>query len=282
MINRPTAELFGRQPGYDYAGSNVHTATGNYTQYAVDLDGSLSWSRTYNSLDATVTPLGRGWTPAFSAHITALADGSARYHGDDGRILTFAADSSGSYRRPRDIDADLVPLTAGGWSLRFRTGESWLLDTAGRLCERAREGHRVVPSRDADGRIATVAHSAGWSLTFSYDGAGRLVTVRAGDGRAIYYGYAAPGLLASVTAIDGAVTRYEHGAGSRLSRVIGPSGAQLGAITYGGQGRVQRQVLTGGGSVEPAYDPATGTTTATRFSAGATWTYRHDKGTESR
>ncbi|HZN74592.1 MAG TPA: hypothetical protein VFC00_23235 [Micromonosporaceae bacterium] len=214
-------------------------------------------------------------------NITALGDGSARYHGHNGRILTFAADGCGSYRRPRDLDAGLVPLTAAGWSLRLRTGEGWLFDTAGGLCERAREGHRVVPSRDADGRVATVAHSVGWSLTFSYDGAGWSVTVCAGDGRATYYGYAAAGLPASVTAIDGALTRYGYDAGSRLS----PGHRHLRCAArrryLRRQGRVRRQVLTGGGSVEPAYDPATGTTSATGSPPGRTWTHRHDKGTEN-
>jgi hypothetical protein len=152
LITRPAAELFGRQPGYDFAGSNVLTATGNYTQYAVDLDAAvapLTWGRTYNSLDETVSTFGRGWTPAFSARIAAQADGSVRFHGDDGRVLTFTTDGSGGYHRPQDLDADLVSLAAGGWSLRFRNGETWLFDTDGRLAERTQEGQRVTLGRDA-------------------------------------------------------------------------------------------------------------------------------------
>ncbi len=37
FISRPVAELFGRHPGYGFAGFSVNTAIGNYTTTATDL-----------------------------------------------------------------------------------------------------------------------------------------------------------------------------------------------------------------------------------------------------
>jgi hypothetical protein len=73
FITRPVQELFGRYPGYGFAGIGVNTAIGNFTQQATDLPfpagllGLLNWTRTYNSLSGAVGALGPGWTTAFSA-----------------------------------------------------------------------------------------------------------------------------------------------------------------------------------------------------------------------
>jgi hypothetical protein len=62
-----------------FTGDGVNTATGNYTHSTVDLDfggGLLEWERTYNSLDAGMSPLGRGWTTTLSAHLVENGRGT--------------------------------------------------------------------------------------------------------------------------------------------------------------------------------------------------------------
>jgi hypothetical protein len=79
FVTRPAAELFGAHPSFRFTGDEVNTATGNYTHSTVDLDfggGLLAWERTHNSLDAGTSPLGRGWTTTFSAHLVENGRGT--------------------------------------------------------------------------------------------------------------------------------------------------------------------------------------------------------------
>jgi Domain of unknown function (DUF6531) len=106
IISRPAPELFGRQPGYGFAGFGVSTAIGNYTDTTVDLGfpggllGLLDLRRTYNSLSTAGGALGTGWTASFSLSLVpAAAPSAARagqaaatpvtFNAPDGRVLIF-------------------------------------------------------------------------------------------------------------------------------------------------------------------------------------------------
>src|SRR6266566_3578867 len=153
-ITRGLAELFGRHPGYGFAGSGVSTVIGNYTQTTVDLSfpqgllGLLTWDRTYNSRNTAVGPLGRGWTTTFSAHLTVAPDQAVEFHDEDGRVLTFAPAGSGQFRRAPDLEADLVRDGDGGYALQFTSGTRWLFDGSGRLTGRVWQGQRVTVDHD--------------------------------------------------------------------------------------------------------------------------------------
>ncbi|MET8152444.1 DUF6531 domain-containing protein [Actinoplanes sp. NPDC049668] len=275
IVTRPVAELFGSRPGYGSAGAGVNTATGNFTRNWTDLTaGSLTFRRTYNSLNTADSPLGAGWTTSYSARVTEAEDGSVALHDEDGRVLTFAPDGAGGFRTPQDLEAELTRDAAGLFVLRtFAGDERSYFDAAGLLTQRTREGQRLTVTRDPDARPSKVEHSAGYSLAFTYDADGRLTKVAAGDGRAVGYGYAADDTLATVTATDGADSKYAFDSGL-LRELEDAEGRRLLTNTYD-DGRVTRQDLTSGG-VLFAYDAEAGTTTATATTDRAVTTYQHD------
>ncbi|HEX5495132.1 MAG TPA: DUF6531 domain-containing protein [Mycobacteriales bacterium] len=274
FVTRPVAETFGEHPQFGFAGVGVNTATGNATHTAVDLPASLdllSWSRTYNSLDTGSGPLGRGWTPAFSAHLVPGAGGSVAFHDDDGRVLTFTPNGTG-YRRPPDFDADLT-RQSGGYLLRHRSGLTETFDHDGRLTRRDADGQRITLGYDGRHRLVTVTHSTGATLTLSYHGAGRLGAVTSSDGRKVSFTYAS-GVLDSATGPAG-VTRYRTGSVGRLDQITGPDGRTVLRNHYDRAGRVDEQSSATHGTVRLAYDTARGTTVLTD-PTGARLVYQHD------
>lgn len=111
-ISRPPAELFGRVPGYGFAGFGVSTAIGNYTDTTTDLAfpggllGLLDLIRTYNSLSGTGGALGTGWATWLGVSLTPPPDtgGAVLFNDADGRVLTFTPIPAGGYTRPQGPD----------------------------------------------------------------------------------------------------------------------------------------------------------------------------------
>ncbi|MFU8854865.1 DUF6531 domain-containing protein [Micromonospora sp. SL1-18] len=255
----------------------MNTATGNYTQAAMDLSFSsrlLAWGRTYNSLITESGPLGRGWTTALSAHLVT-GDSGAAFHDDDGRVLTFSSDGSGGYRRPQDLNADLTKAADGTFALRSLSGETWIFDASGRMSERKTEGQSVTFGYDSAGRLASAMHSAGLGLSLSYDADGRLTKAAATDGREVLYEYSADGALASVKRPGGAVTRYATTSDGLITEVLDADGGRVVKNSYDGAGRVSHQDLSGGVGTDFAYDDTAGVTTVTSTSTGTKLTYQH-------
>ena len=278
IITRPVVELFGQHTGYGFAGEGVSTATGNYTRRYADLTfpiALLGWSRTYNSLDDTVGGLGRGWTSTYAARLTPAADGSVRFRDDDGRTLTFTSLTGGGFARPMDLLADLTANADGTFALRYLSGDLWTFDASGRATGRTAEGVSVSFTYDAEDRLTSVAHSAGYRLDLTHDAAGRITRVAASDGRAVGYTYGADGALAAVSGPGFAVS-YTTGSDGRLRSVIDAEERTVLTNTYDGQGRVSHQDFGPGGAVDIAYDADAGTATMTVAATDARVGFQHD------
>jgi RHS repeat-associated protein len=288
LVTRPVDELLGEYPGYGFAGYSVSTAIGNFTHIATDLGfpaallGLLDYARTYNSRGGTGHPLGQGWAASFSARLSAtdkeeLSDttGPVRFHGDDGRVLTFTPIPAGGYQRPQDLAADLTRDDSGFTLDFYDTGAAYRFDLNGRTTGRSQEGHTVSFDYDSAGRLLRATHSAGPRLNFSYDDQGRLTQAAADDGRSAGYAYGADGALATVTGPAGEVSHYTWTQG-RLATFTDPDGNVLADNSYDNQGRVSSQVLPTGGTVEFGYDSATGATTVTSQPTDAVMTFTAD------
>ncbi len=185
FITRPPAEIFGRHPGYGFAGVGVNTAIGNFTQASADLTftssllGLLDWTRTYNPLSGTAGLTGPGWTKAFSSHL-ATGD-QVTFFGDDGRVLPFVPASGGGFTTPQDLDAELTRNADGSFTLTYLSGLVWSFDSTGRLTSRSLEGQTVTFNYDANGLLTGAAHSLGPQLTFSHNAAGQVISATASD-----------------------------------------------------------------------------------------------------
>lgn len=287
-ITRPLAEIYGRHPGYPFAGLGVNTAIGNFTQTAIDLSfpggllGLLDWTRTYNSLSQTAGALGDGWTTAFSARLVPSSQGllhhstgPVTFFDDDGRVLIFNPGADGTFVTPPDLDASLARNPDGSFALAFNNGQQWDFDSTGWLTSRSAEGQQVSLTYDSAGRLTQAGHSSGRQLALTYGAAGQLASVTADDGRTVSYGYAADGGLQSVTSPAGGQATFET-MGGRLSRITDADGCQVVENTFDASGRVAAQGLPGGSTAAFAYDGATGVTTVTYGPGGGTVTLEAD------
>lgn len=282
LLTRPIAELFGRNTGYGFAGQNVSTAIGNYTETDVDLDfpagllGLLDWSRTYNSRSTAGGLLGAGWVTSLSASLSLSQPEQVLFTDTDGRVLTFAADPAGGYTTPQDLTAGLTKNQDGSFTLAFTSGQTWQFDPAGRLTSKSAEGQRVSTEYDGGGQLLRASHSSGITLSFEYDSDGRLSQAQSSDGRSVSYGYATDGTLATVTGAAGGVSRYET-SGGRITSVTAADGNPVVGNTYDDAGLVSTQTFPPGGSAGFTYDPATGVTTVTDQVSGAVRTFQADQ-----
>lgn len=272
---RPEREVRGGLPGYAYAGSGVHTATGNFTRSETDLpmpDALLSWWRTYNSRAAHEGGPAPGWTHALSSWLEPVGPGAAGQdvppdaqepeprteppavvlHDPHGRALTFRRREDGSYERPQDIDADLYDAD-DGWVLRWFHGETWEFGTGGSLLA-LRDDGRSVTLHYEHGRLGRAVHSTGRRLELEYGEAGRLTSVTSDDGRSVRYVHDDGGRLREVRAPGGATTVYASDDEGRITRVTDPDGVVLLANSYDEHGRVARQELAGAGALHFAYE----------------------------
>lgn len=278
IYTRPEHEIFGYLPGYAYAGHHVHTAVGNYVRSETDLpmsDALLTWRRTYNSRKADEDVLGPGWTHSHGARLEFAEPDTVRFHGVNGRVLTFHRRADGSFDRPQDIDADLLAAEDDQFDLRFFHGETWTFDASGRLVELADEGRTATVSHDGD-RLTRVEHSTGQWLALTYDDGGRVAQVTSDDGRSVGYVYDDGGALREVTAPGGVTTRYESDDDRRITRVTDADDVLAVVNAYDAQGRVVRQELAGAGALDFSYDEEHGSTTVTHTPSGAVSRYEHD------
>jgi RHS repeat-associated protein len=298
-ITRPPVEIFGRYPGYGFAGLDVSTAIGNFTQTNFELRfprtllGLLDWQRTYNSHSGAIGALGPGWTTSFSASLVVTpAQGgllhhtaaSVTFHNEDGRILAFAPDASGGYARTQDLKATLARNADGTFALAYNSGEIWSFDTTGRLTGRSLEGQQVTLSYDSQDLLEAAAHSSGRSLAFSYDDNRRLTSVTADDGRAVSFAYGqgtvTDALLQAVTIPGGGTYQLDYagtGQASQVSRITDPDGNLIVANTYDpATSAVTGQEFGSGGGAAFRYDAATAVTTVTAAPSGAQFTYSAD------
>ena len=294
FITRPPTQIYGRHPGYGFAGLSVSTAIGNFTHTAVDLPfgsgmlGLLNWRRTYNSLSATAGGLGTGWTTSFSASLQPSesqgllphAAEEVNFHDEDGRVLVFTQAADGAFTSPQDLEATLARQADGGFTLAYNSGLVSTFDPSGRLTERSLEGQALTLGYDDAGHLVSVAHSSGASLGLSYDGAGRVTGVAASDGRTASYAYGPDGGLASVTVPGGGVTAFETTSGSgflQVAKISDADGNLVVANSYDtSSGAVSGQGLPGSGTVTFGYGLTTGLTTVSTTPPEAIATFQAD------
>ncbi|HTZ23665.1 MAG TPA: RHS repeat-associated core domain-containing protein [Streptosporangiaceae bacterium] len=296
FITRPPVEIFGRNPGYGFAGLGINTAIGNFTLAAVDLPfgggllGLLNWQRTYNSLDAgaAVGAMGPGWTTAFSSRLVVAPQHGllhqtpeqVSFYGEDGRVLVFTQTTDGAFTPPQDLNASLTRNGDGSYTLACNAGLVSEFDSAGQLTGRSLEGQSATFGYSGSGQLVRVTHSSGAFLGLSYDDSDRISEVATSDGRTVSYAYDPDGCLASVTVPGGGVTAFESTSASgypQVAHITNADGNVVMANTYDSStGMVVGQDLPGGFSASFGYNRATGLTTVTAAPSNAVTSYQAD------
>lgn len=177
------AQTLGYEPWQTYVGGMVDVVNGNLFLRSTDLTlpgkgWGLAFSRAYNSLDATVGPLGKGWTHAYNVYLTA-GTGTVLFGDGDGSVHVFVDLGNGAYASPRGLGgAKLVKNADATYTMWWKDGSRWSFSAAGKLAEmRDRNGNKLTPTYDGNGRLTKLADDSGIFLIFAYDGGGRLVRV---------------------------------------------------------------------------------------------------------
>jgi len=287
-VTTPSADTVGVSPAVgEMVADPVNTASGNLVHSEVDLERpafGLTVTRTYNTFDASPSPVGPRWRIGTGSSVAADTDGY-RVTLVDGSPFRFVPDGAGGWVKPEGLNAQLEQDAAspsGGGTLPmlrlvFNDGRVDRYDTTGRLIEQINsDTASATLSYDGNGRLSTVVSSTGESVGFTYDGSGRLSTLTPTSGNPVTYSYTAGGLLESVTDVHGGITTMAYTGDGRLETLTRPDGVVAMTNTYDAAGRVVNQTGPSGGVTTFAYDIANAVTTVSDSVSGSSTRYEHD------
>lgn len=222
----------------------VNSATGAFVTHATDATlhgGQLPFvlSRSYTSADATVGPLGRGWTHSYAASLTEYENGDVLVRNEQGQQVYYTKD--GSDYVPDPGGRSVLTKTSTLYKLARRDGSELRFDLSGRLTEiRDRSGNTQTLAYDGQGRLASVTDSASRTVTFTHNTDGRLTGIDLPGGRTASYSYTS-GLLTQVTDLRGNTIGYDYDAAGRLTKITNQASATVVENVYGSNGRVASQ-----------------------------------------
>jgi YD repeat-containing protein len=191
--------------------ADVNASSGGFTRSETDLSLAgigipFALTRSYNSLDRTLGPLGRGWTFSYGAQLGVLSNGDVAYRSGTGQQLIYAAEGGGGFTTPPGARASLTS-SGGVYDLARYDQVHERFDSSGRLLSiKDRNSQGLTFTYNGGGELSTIQDSAGRSIALTYDsGSGLLTHVGLPDGRGVSYGYTG-GLLSSVTDARGGTT----------------------------------------------------------------------------
>lgn len=223
----------------------VNAATGSFTHQTTDLSlpgtgVALEFTRSYNSLDSTVGPLGQGWQHNHAAALTVNANGDVSARMGDGQEFEYLRQQDGSFTTPAGSLSTLTSVT-GGYELTRNDQVKYAFDSEGRLTSlKDRNNQGLTYAYDVSGRLQTITDATGRQATLAYDTSNNLTSVTTADGRSVSYGYTS-GRLTSVTDAAGKVWTYAYESRGLLEKEIDPLANTIFRNLYGDDGRVIEQ-----------------------------------------
>ncbi|MFO0875988.1 MAG: RHS repeat-associated core domain-containing protein [Gemmataceae bacterium] len=226
------------------------------SKLGMEVDAALATPGTPLSFSRMFTPtisgryrvgrLGRGWSDNWDISLVVQPDGTAIITGPGGVQRRFQPDSrrSGAYfAQPGDRGTF---TTSGGFKVIEADGFLTAFQSDGRLnYVQDTNGNRVTAGY-TNGRLTSLTHSSGQSLTLAYNAAGQLASVTDTVGRQTTYTYdAANEHLLSVTEFDGRTTTYTYNSTHALTVIAYPDGTHQ-FHDYDSAGRITRSERDGG------------------------------------
>ncbi|WP_328314904.1 DUF6531 domain-containing protein [Streptomyces sp. NBC_00442] len=275
----------------------VDYSTGNLLVAATDFDiagvaGNLTWTRTYNSLDAPWGAVSNAWWLGYERYLDTDPATSVDLYDQSGARVSFTKNADGSFTTPAGYSLDLKKNSDNTYTLTDRTsGSKDTYDQYGSLTRIAdRNGNHQSVERDRD------ADNAVTGLKVTDDASGRSITLERQDaahwnahdssGRTVKYHLDSGGRIDETTDAEGNVTKCNYDADGRLTKITTSESRAI-LFGYDDQNRLtsykQFHEEGGSGDGEPtwtlAYSAATpyasGTTTVTDPLKKST-TYEHN------
>jgi RHS repeat-associated protein len=247
-------------------GDPVQSATGNFTHSAVDLRlpgiaVPFEFARSYNSLDTSNGPLGRGWGHSYDIGLGIASNGDVVFRGEHGQQLQYTKQADGSFAGTAGVRSELEK-TADGYKLTRTDQVAYRFSDAGEVTSIRDRNGQGLSFTHTNGQLTGITDSAGGAVALSYDAAGKLSEIKLPDERKVTYGYT-NGLLTSATDARGKITTYTYDSGQRLATEVDPNGHTVFANTYGTNGRVTQQIDALGNKTTFAWDATKEIATAT-------------------
>ncbi|GAA1357986.1 RHS repeat-associated core domain-containing protein [Streptomyces beijiangensis] len=260
----------------------VDYSTGNLLVAATDFDtagvaGNLTWTRTYNSLDAPWGAVSHAWWLGYERYLDTEPTASVDLYDKSGARVSFKKNTDGTFTTPTGYSLDLKKNADGTYTLTDRkSGSKDTYDEYGNLTRIAdRNGNHQTVERDRD------AENAVTGIKVTDDASGRSITLERQDaahwsaqdssGRTVGYHLDGEGRIDQTTDAEGNGTKYNWDADGRLEKITTSEGRAI-LFGYDGQNRVTsyKQFAEEGGSGggEPTWTLAYSATTPT--AAGTT------------
>lgn len=226
----------------------VNTATGNFAHHHDDLKIDargldLLFSRTYNSQDEYLGPLGYGWTHSYNIFLINRRDGSVLIKWHDGHSEVFIENVDGTYQSPTGVFSTLTDNNQGGYNLTTKEKIIFIFSGEGQLTEvEDRNGNNIHLAYDQKDRLISVSHLTGKELTFHYidEENLNLQQLRDSSGRSVSFAYNNDNLI-SVTDAGGNTTGYSYDNNHQLTNITDPLGNTALANVYDEDSRVIEQ-----------------------------------------
>jgi RHS repeat-associated protein len=233
-------------------GDPVQTFSGAFTYSHTDiaiagLGPSPLFTRSYNSEDTRLGPLGPGWTDSYYTRLREPGDGSGDllFVRPDGNTDRFTRNNDETFSPSPATYATLVRNPDLSYTVTELDQRQFTFDAAGKLTAIVdRYGNTSAMSYDANGRLISISDPAGrGDLTLAYtDNRLTSVTDWLTPARTVTYGYDADGRLETVTDREGQSTTYAYdGTSSRVTSITDARDDVALTLTYDAQGRVASQ-----------------------------------------
>jgi RHS repeat-associated protein len=207
---------------------------------------TIAFSRSYNSNDTRVGPLGPGWTHSYNVRLASPGGGTNDLIlvGPSGRSDRYTW-SAGAFTPPPGVHRTLVQNADYTYTATDKAQVTWRFDATGRLTQVAdRHGNASNLTYNGSGQLTSISDPAGrGSLALGYT-SGRLTSLTdwAVPARVVTYEYDGNGRLWKVTDREDKVTTFGYdGSTHRLTTITDARGNSSLTNTYDGQGRVATQ-----------------------------------------
>jgi RHS repeat-associated protein len=251
--------------------ADVNAGNGGFTRSVTDLSMPgigipFALTRTYNSLDPTPGPLGRGWTYSYNAGLGVLSNGDIVYRSGTGQQLYYKKQGS-SFVTPPGGRATLT-LSGGVYDLARYDQVHERFTSSGALLSVKDRNNQGLTFSYTSGLLTGMTDSVGRSITLSYTGS-NLTQVNLPDGRHVVYAYT-NGLLTSVQDARGGTTTYTYEAHGFLQKGVDQNQHTMFELTYGSDGRVLTEKDGLGKTTSFSWDQP-GQTETTTDPRGKTW-----------
>lgn len=261
-------------------GSSANYSSGNLyeTRDIIASNGkglNISLPLSYNSLDKTIGPFGRGWTHNYNLKIIQPSNSILLLMTEDGKRVYFGDDGTGIYRPMQSTEEDrsTIIINEGEYQLTRRDKKIYCFNSvSGQLLSIIDRNNNTTTLSYANDSLTSISDPYGRTTGITYDAQSRITSIADPANRITHITYDGNGYLSTITDPASNAWHYTYNAGGKMLTKTDPMG-NITTYAYDAQGRVTTSVNPSG-TKSIAY--MTGNTVTITERDGGVWTYKYD------